>query len=105
MLQWFCRLDLNFANRFELISIAKLADSTIKRTIYENTTLFSTISFSVQASALDEALNQCIADRLQAYNSDIYYNLLSAEVKALLSNVNYSGYSDAMNAARLCKIY
>jgi hypothetical protein len=39
---------------------------------------------SLHANAADYSDDKCIADALQAYNSDIYYNLSSSEIRELL---------------------
>ena len=45
---------------------------------------------------------QCIADRLQAINSDIYYNLSSADIEAMVTIPEMFGHIDAVNAEKQC---
>ena len=45
---------------------------------------------------------QCIADRLQAINSDIYYNLSKADIDAMISIPEMVGHIDAVRVARQC---
>jgi hypothetical protein len=45
---------------------------------------------------------QCIADALQAYNSDIYYNLSSTEIDAMITIPEMFGHIDAVNAEKRC---
>ena len=45
---------------------------------------------------------QCIADSLQATNSDIYYDLKKEEIKEMLINSESFGHIDALNAAQRC---
>ncbi len=69
------------------------------------TLLFSLLLvISVQASALDEALNQCVADRLQAYNSDAYYYLSVTDVESMLTIPEMFGHIDAINAKARCEL-
>lgn len=46
----------------------------------------------------------CIANTLQATNSDIYYNLSDAEIDAMLTIPEMLGHIDAINAAKRCEI-
>lgn len=69
------------------------------------TLLFSLLFVvSIQASALDESLNQCIADRLQAYNSSIYYGLSVTDVESMITIPEMFGHIDAMNAKKRCEL-
>lgn len=46
---------------------------------------------------------KCISQTLQAFNSDIYYNLSNAEIDQLLSGSGGNGIdSEAMKIANLC---
>mgnify|MGYP005685103425 CR=1 FL=1 len=45
---------------------------------------------------------QCTADRLQAYNSDIYYNLSKTDIDTMISIPEFFGHIDAVNAAKSC---
>jgi len=45
---------------------------------------------------------QCISDRLQAINSDIYYNLDQSAIEKMLKNPEQFGHLDAVRAAELC---
>lgn len=45
----------------------------------------------------------CIADRLQAYNSDIYYSLSNEEVKKMLDDTTEFGHFDAVRLSKYCK--
>ena len=57
--------------------------------------------FSSQSFATDHNY-QCIADSLQAINSDIYYNLSSTDIDAMLTIPEMMGHNDAINAAKRC---
>ena len=48
-------------------------------------------------------ITQCIADRLQAYNSDIYCDLSSDEVTAMLNNPELMGHYDALREKKACE--
>lgn len=45
---------------------------------------------------------QCIADKLQAYNSDIYYDLQPSEIDSMLQIPELVGHIDAVRAAKAC---
>lgn len=45
----------------------------------------------------------CIADRLQAYNSDIFLYMTPAEVNYLLVTPDAYGHDEAVRASRYCK--
>lgn len=47
---------------------------------------------------------ECIANRLQAYNSDIYYNLSKTDIDTMISIPEYFGHIDAVNAAKSCEL-
>ena len=47
---------------------------------------------------------QCIADTLQAYNSDIFYNLSSSEVDDMLKLNEAYGHDHAISAAKRCGV-
>ena len=48
---------------------------------------------------------QCMADAMQAVNSDIYYNLSSVQIDEMIQIVEFAGHQEAMQAARKCKVY
>lgn len=50
----------------------------------------------------EEKKYQCVADGLQAYNSDIYYNLSKTEIDAMISIPEMFGHIDAVRVARRC---
>lgn len=56
------------------------------------------------AKQLTDKEAQCIADALQAYNSDIYMQLTKAEVTALLKDASAFGHQDAVDAAKRCNV-
>jgi hypothetical protein len=45
---------------------------------------------------------QCVADRLEATNSDIYYGLSESDVYSMLTIPEMFGHYDAVNALKLC---
>jgi hypothetical protein len=45
---------------------------------------------------------QCIASRLEAYNSDIYYNLSVEDINKLLYTCQYAGHSFVVQVAAQC---
>lgn len=59
---------------------------------------------AAQTGELTDKEAQCIADSLQAYNSDIYMQLTKAEVTYLLDNVDVYGHDDAVAAAKRCNV-
>lgn len=61
--------------------------------------LVSLLSFSALASARDY---QCISDRLQAYNSDLFYDLSSAEIEEILETKNDGRYWKIAEVAEAC---
>lgn len=62
-------------------------------------TLFMAVTTTISAS---ENKYQCIADRLQAINSDIYYNLSESDIYSMLTIPEMFGHYDAQNALKLC---
>lgn len=54
---------------------------------------------------LTEKGSTCVANTLQAFNCDIYYNLTADQIKTMLDIVEMAGHTDALNAARLCGAY
>lgn len=57
-----------------------------------------------QAQQLTDKEAQCVADALQAYNSDIYMQLTKAEVSAMLNDAKAFGHDDAVEAAQRCHV-
>ncbi len=47
---------------------------------------------------------QCIAESLQAINSDIYYNLSRTDIDIMLQIPEMAGHIEAVNAARACGV-
>jgi hypothetical protein len=62
--------------------------------------LFSLLSVSTFASARDY---QCISDRLQAYNSDIYYDISAEEIEEILETKNDGRYWKVKEVAKSCE--
>ncbi|MBY0414968.1 MAG: hypothetical protein K2Q18_12430, partial [Bdellovibrionales bacterium] len=46
---------------------------------------------------------QCIADKMQAINSDIWYNLSKEEIDTILSIPEYVGHTEAVMARKACR--
>lgn len=62
-------------------------------------TLLSINAFSAISNEVDYS---CIANKLQASNSSIYYNLSDSEIDAMLTIPEMMGHLDAVNAATFC---
>lgn len=60
---------------------------------------FLLIASSAMASGRDY---ECIANRLQAYNSDIYYNLSESDIYSMITIPEMFGHIDAINAEKAC---
>lgn len=58
------------------------------------------ISSGVMAADRDY---ECIANRLQAYNSSIYYNLSESDIYSMITIPEMFGHIDAVNAAKACE--
>ncbi len=52
----------------------------------------------------EERKYQCVADSLQAINSDIWYNLSKTEIDTMLNIVEFSGHIEAVRAAKKCRL-
>ncbi len=45
---------------------------------------------------------QCVINGLEAYNSDVYYNLSTADIDTMLSIPEMAGHMDAFRIAKRC---
>lgn len=54
------------------------------------------------APSRDAKMYKCVADSLEAYNSDMFYNLSKADIDSMLNDSTVYGHSDAVRAARTC---
>lgn len=61
------------------------------------------VLLSVSAAHSSELNYQCIADHLQAYNSDIYYNLSKEEIDKMLGDEGVYGHDIAVYMAERCE--
>lgn len=59
---------------------------------------------AVNAFANSGADLACVAQRLQALNSDIYYNLSDSEVESMLTIPEMAGHIDAVEMAERCEM-
>lgn len=67
-----------------------------------STIIFMAASSSMAATSLDRSFFTCIADRLAAYNSSIYYNISKDEIVEILDNSSHAFYQDAVRTAKSC---
>ena len=56
-----------------------------------------------EAEMNDAKVLSCISDKLQAYNSSIYYSLSNEEVKKMLTDSTEFGHFDAERMLQYCK--
>ena len=63
---------------------------------------FLAFSFTLTAHA-ERSLLTCVADRLQAYNSDIFCDLTDEQVQQLLNDSTAYGHSDALRMKAYCE--
>lgn len=60
------------------------------------------VASTCQAAKTEAKNYKCVANALEAYNSDVYYNLSNSEIDNLLQNSDVAGHTDALRAARIC---
>jgi hypothetical protein len=60
------------------------------------------VALMMSSAAMAAPKYQCIANGLEALNSDIYYNLSADDVKKMLQDPQAMGHSDAVVASERC---
>lgn len=65
------------------------------KSVFALVLLLGSVSFAVDY--------QCVADHLQAYNSDIYYNLSPSEIDVMLKDASAIGHDKAVEAVNACE--
>ena len=58
---------------------------------------------NVQKFCESESEYKCVAERLQAINSDIYSDLAESDVYSMLTIPEMFGHNDAINALKFCR--
>ena len=69
----------------------------------KNIIIAAALLLSTSASmAAERGLFQCVSDRLQAYNSSIYYNMSKDEIIDILDDSSHAFHSTVVHFTKSC---